>query len=217
MKPPAERSAGFSLVETLIGLTLTALIAASVMGAVRTSTQIFSKVEANTEHRERARILQLASSWLERAVSDRIMNTEPGTVFSGEETSVNFVVTGLSGPSQGGLSRLEFARAASATCPGAFDLRLTWSKVMPDYAYSSYDPVTRTLLSCQDEVQFAYFGSIEPETEPAWVTTWPKSADLPKIVAVNSRGGDGTHQMLTRLQFSGRPVLARRPGRPETD
>lgn len=217
MRRRAERSAGFSLIETLIGLTLTALIAASVMGAIRTSTQIFSKVEANAERREQARILQLASGWLERAMSDRILNTEPGTVFSGREDAVSFLVTGLAGPSQGGLSRLEYKRVGSATCPGAFDLRLTWSRVMPDYAYSAYEPVTRTLLACQEEVQIAYFGSLEERSDPAWVTAWPKSADLPKIVAINTRGEDGTHQMLTRLQFSGRPVLPRRPGQASTD
>ena len=212
MTPSApRRSSGFSLLETLVGLTLTALIAAAVTSAIRTSIRMWNASESTLETSEETRLMGLATTWLEHAVSDRVMNTEPGTTFSGTKDAVSFMVTGMVGPDKGGLSRLRIEAQPSDDCLGQSDLALVWSEVAPNQGYPAYGESSRPILPCQDSIQFSYFGYADGRTEPAWRSDWPRNAPLPAIVAISTAATNSRHQVFARLQFSAQPL-----SRPDT-
>lgn len=197
---PGER--GFSLLETLIGLALTALISASLVGAIQTGSRMWQSSERLDAKQEQARLLQLAMTWLEFAIPDSTMNAEPETLFSGASNRLSFVVAGQAGPKDGGFSRLVLEAERSESCPGKTDLILRWADVSPVYGYPSGDSVSRVLLDCMDSVRFNYYGTSPTDKIIAWKPSWRPSGTLPAIISLRARGRGES------LQFTARPAFA---------
>ncbi|MGB3625649.1 MAG: prepilin-type N-terminal cleavage/methylation domain-containing protein [Henriciella sp.] len=198
----ARREAGFSLLETLIGLTLTALISASLFGAIQTGSRMWISSEKLDAEQEQARLLQVAMTWLEFAIPDNAMNAEPETLFSGASERLSFVVAGQAGPKDGGFSRLVLETRKSETCSGKTDLVLHWADVTPVYGYPSGERVSRVLLDCMDSVRFNYYGTSSTDTSIAWKPAWRPSGTLPAIISLRASGKG------ERLQFTARPAFA---------
>lgn len=197
-----RHSRGFSLLETLIGLTLTALISASLVGAIQTGSRMWMSSEKLDAEQEQARLLQLAMSWLEFAVPDNAMSAEAETLFSGASDRLSFVVAGQTGPKDGGFSRLVLAAEKSETCQGQTALMLHWSDVTPVHGYPSGESVSRVLLDCMDSVRFNYYGTSSIDRSLSWKPAWRPSGTLPSIISLRA-SGDGK-----RLQFTSRPLFA---------
>ncbi|MEQ9316814.1 MAG: prepilin-type N-terminal cleavage/methylation domain-containing protein [Henriciella sp.] len=193
---------GFSLLETLIGLALTALISASLVGAVQTGSRMWQSSERLDAEQEQARLLQLAMTWLEFAIPDNEMNAEPETLFAGASDRLSFVVAGQAGPKDGGFSRLVLAAERSESCPGKTDLILQWADVSPVYGYPSGESVSRVLLDCMDSVRFNYYGTSTSDKIVAWKPSWRPSGTLPSIISLRATGSGES------LQFTARPAFA---------
>lgn len=198
----SAREAGFTLLETLIGLTLTALISVSLLGGIRTGVKLWSTSEQLDAASEQSRILRLAGTWLEQAIPDEAMNAEPGTLFSGTGDAVSFVVAGEAGPHAGGLSRLTLKTETSETCAGKRDLVLSWASVAPIHGFPSQESVTRSIVTCLDQIDFKYFGSHVSEPSATWRSQWHQSARLPAIISMRAVGREGP------LSLTVRPLLA---------
>lgn len=193
-----RHEAGFSLMETLIGLTLTALIAASLIGGIRTGIRLWTASDRLDAAQEEARLMRLAADWMEQALPDALLNAEPGTLFSGTSDAVSFVVAGPAGPKDGGLSRLRIEAAVSQTCPGKRDLVLLWAEVAPAADYPSGEAVRRTLRPCLDAVEFNYFGTSASDPVLGWKREWTKGAALPAIISIRAGGSEGAVTLMAR-------------------
>ncbi len=193
---------GFSLLETLIGLTLTALIAGTLMSAIQTGTRIWQASDRVDAQQETARRLQIAADWLEQAIPDLTMNFEPGTLFSGTEAAVNFTVSGAVGPNDNGFSRLGLKAAPSQACTGKTDLVLDWASVSAERGFPPLDSASRVLLACQDTVTIRYFGTSSVDHALGWKSAWKPAGTLPAIIAIGVTGPGGTAQIMARPQFA---------------
>ena len=196
------RESGFSMLETLIGLTLTALIAASLFGAIRVGIRMMSSGEANVAESEQVRVLGLIESWMELAIPDPFLNAEDGTLFSGSESEVSFVIAGISGPGDGGLSRISLRTVESEACDGQFSLLMDWASISPADSSTQAPGDTRLVLDCQSQIAFNYFGSSDMDQTQGWKRVWRPSGTVPQLISLRTSSRTGGHQVLARPQFA---------------
>lgn len=197
-----NRESGFSMLETLIGLTLTALIAASLFGAIRVGIRLMSSGEANVAESEQVRVLGLIESWMELAVPDTFLNAEDGTLFAGSESEVSFVIAGITGPGDGGLSRISLRTEESEACDGQYSLLMDWTSISPTEPSMQGPGDTRLVLDCQSQIAFNYFGSSDMDQSHGWKRVWLPSGTVPQLISLRTSSRSGGHQILARPQFA---------------
>ena len=189
-----HRSAGFTLVEMLIGLTLFALLSVLLFGGFHFGLRAW---ETGGARAAQASEIQLVQEMLRRQIAaaqppatEATETTEatPATAaapsaasFSGTARSLTFVarLPGRSGAA--GLYRFDIAEAPDGS--SGRQLALGWSALgqnQPDTA----TPV-ETLLRGIAAISFAYYGRAVPEAPAQWQDRWNESLGLPELVRLS--------------------------------
>lgn len=201
MSAQRNGEAGFSLLETLLGLTLTAIIAMLMMGSMQMGTRVWERERSTVQPGTQQLILTQVSEWLGQAMSEKVRNYDnPVTApFGGDEHTLRFLYAapGL-GEGPGVYSiRLELVEAEG--CTDGRDLYLATSRdvVSDNREVPAEIPVERRkLASCVDTPSFIYWGDHGGTGERAWYSTWMNEPQLPAVVKLRAIDRSGVERAL---------------------
>lgn len=171
-----DASAGFTLIEMLVAVTLMALLSVMLFEGMRLATR---STTVSTATIDRSGQLSLAygviRAQLATAESIPVGTTNPPPVdFTGRPSSVSFVELPPAYLAPGGLQRVSLSFENS----GRLVLNLR-----PMAATEPSDNLpTTTLLDHLAGVEFSYFGSLAADQEPQWHQGWENVDHLPVLV-----------------------------------
>jgi general secretion pathway protein J len=171
--------AGYTLIELLISLTILALLLAMVPSTLRLGKRAW-ETPGGLDDNPAAATLAFAGNQLKSALAvyERNTNGLPQLVFEGTPQHVSFVSELATGPSGGGLYRIDLGVAASDPSQPTLRLALYREGGKAEHAASEQ----RELASAFSSVTFKYFGSPAPGAAAQWQNTWPRTDRLPDIV-----------------------------------
>lgn len=206
MSAKPHRDAGFSLLETLLGLTLTAIIGMLMMGSMQMGARVWEREKTSTHAGASQLILSQAGEWLAHALSAKIRNyDEPMSApFHGEEHALTFLypASGLGGPP--GVYTIHLNLVEAEGCKGGRDLYLEMSRdIISDdrEAPVGVVPEQRRLMQCIESPSFIYWGDHGLQGQRAWFSTWFDEPQLPVVVRLRSIGADGVERSLLTQQL----------------
>ena len=206
---PRQTDGGYTLIELLISLTILALLLAMVPGTLRLGKRAW-ETPGGVEDVPAAAALAFAERNLRSAlpIYQRDANGLPQIVFEGREQSLSYVADLLSGPSGGGLYRIDIGPVQS---PGftSSGLAVRVTLFRPDGNLKSAATEERELNATYSAVQFRYFGSPSPGAAAEWQSTWHRSDRLPDLVDIvaTSRNTKTTADAQYRSELKLRPIL----------
>lgn len=177
-----RRAAGFTLVELMIAIVLTAIIFTLGFGALRLATEGWGRTDRLVT---RASDLRTVGELLRREVAQMVpeqADDETRAIsFVGAAQELAFIAPA---PSQSGrlagLYRYRFHFAATADGSAlVLDYRPYEPGVAPGW---EGEHETAMLLPAVAEGSFAYYGRREPDQDPEWLAHWDDPARLPERV-----------------------------------
>jgi prepilin-type N-terminal cleavage/methylation domain-containing protein len=190
---PHRGDAGFTLLELLVALALTALLMAAVPAALRIGTRAINQAEVLTnDAADRAAIdfvaerLTEAMTLYERGADGRLQ-----VAFSGAANAIGFVTSTVMDPrgaAPAGIFLMELGLDRADGELGRLVLR--WQPFRPGQAKTS-DLVhqERALLANVSALSFRYFGSAVPRAAAAWSDIWTGTETVPALVEIQVRRG----------------------------
>jgi len=188
-------TAGFTLVELLVGLSLMALLAVLLFGGFRFGLRAWEAGGARIERLNEAEQVQnLLRRELGEAYSLAGSNPQTGAgalaTFQGSRDSLSFVAPL---PSQAGVGGLYRFGLGIETVTGERRLALAWQIFRPDRApRASVDADSRSvLLHGIAGVDFAYFGRRQTGAPAQWQDDWDDRRGLPELVRLRVSFPDG--------------------------
>ena len=206
----APRS-GFTLVEMLVGLALLGLMTLVLFSSLRFSIRSWDRAEIKTLQVVDLRIVEgVLRREIGKAFPLRIgLANENKIAFEGDSKQVHFVTALPAHLSGGGLSlvALELAedRIEGKQVPPAKALVL--KHVLFDGEtrdFSALDKSDRSvLLKGLEDVEFAFFGQDNDQTEASWRNQWTSSARTPALLRIKLKfaGNDDVREMLLPLRL----------------
>lgn len=207
---PALRS-GFTLVEMLVGLALLGLMTLLLFGALRFSIMSWDRAETKTLQVVDLRIVE---GVLRREIGKAFplhigQPTENKIAFEGDGKRVHFVTALPTHLSEGGLSlvALELTGDRLDARQGPLGKALVLKHVSSDGEtrdFSALDKSDRSvLLEGLEDVEFAFFGQDNDQTEGSWRNQWISSARMPALLRIKLKfaGSDDVREMLLPLHL----------------
>jgi general secretion pathway protein J len=194
---PVSATAGFTLVELLVGLTLMGLLAVMLFGGFRFGLRAW---EAGGSRIERQTEAELVQNLLQRelgqaySLADTNQQTTPSTIptFLGNRNSLGFVAPLPTQAGVGGLFR--FGLGIEMNGPER-QLVLAWQIFRPDRPPrpSVDDNSKSVLLHGVEAVDLAYFGRRQAGVPTQWQSDWDDRHGLPELIRlrVTFPPGDG--------------------------
>ncbi len=190
----AARSRGFTMLETVVALTLLAAMLGMLFGGLRTGLRSW---DAGLARAERADQLMLGSGFLRRELAAAFpwRLKDPMVVrlaFAGERDSVRFVSLRPASIDGGGLAFVSFAyEPASAGQEGG---RLVMRRAFAAADATDFTPLEAaekfTLLDGITQARFEYFGTDNDLAPPAWADKWEASQRMPSHVRLTIEMGE---------------------------
>jgi len=186
-------SAGFTLLELLVTITVLSLLMTAAVGSVRMGQRTWETgiAHATTNERLRSAVELLRHQLLEVVPLASGDAEEPWLAFAGDATSVRFVAPAPRSSDIAGLLVYEFAIDAENDATGSFALNYT--------AFDPGDPghyglgVERIDLLPAHAAALDYFGLRDEDLEPDWHSDWPASEPtLPTLVRLRFAADDAT-------------------------
>lgn len=189
-----RRARGFTLLETVVALTLLAVMLALLFAGLRTGLRAW---DAGTDRGDRADRALLAFSFVRKELAAAFpwRLKDPLAVklaFRGERERLRFVSMRPAEIGGGGLSFVSFeyepARGARA------DGRLVMRRAFAAAASADFAPLDAAeafpLLDGVTGVRFEYYGAENDTAQPAWSDAWDHAQRLPTHVRLAAKTGD---------------------------
>jgi len=198
--------AGFTLLETVVALTLLAVMLGMLFGGLRMGIRAW---ESGTGRGDRADQVLLAYSFLRKEVSAAFpwRFKDPLAVklaFSGERERLRFVSMRPAEIGGGGLAfvSFEFEPGRGAEKAG----RLVMRRAFAAAAHPDFAPVDAAeefaLLEGLTAARFEYFGAGNDTNQPAWTDKWDFPARLPSHVRLQLKlGEESLPEMVVALRI----------------
>mgnify|MGYP003886822475 CR=1 FL=1 len=181
MSASKKNDGGFTLLEVLIALSLTALLSILLLGGLRFTTSAWHKLQAENSVLQE---LHHNQSSIRRILKNTLPLEVPGTErvdFQGTARQVSIVVSSLAEKDNSGLKLVIIGTAPSST---GIDLQLSWKRYRYD-TQTSHETSNLVLSEGVDDVQIRYFGNQSSiATADKWHSTWRNQTKLPKLVAL---------------------------------
>ena len=172
---PRGRSAGFTLIELLVALALAGLVSLLLVHGINLAAFGFDRLSRGAERLDETRGVDQV---LRRALGSAaaIPGLGPGIGFSGSPARISFL--SLASDSGPGLYRVEIALEA---VNGERLLVLSRQSAGPGAGAR----LERSVLARGVRgFRISYFGTIAPDTEPAWRDRWEGLGYLPSLLRV---------------------------------
>ena len=198
MTRPSPRWAdqgGFTLLETIVALTLLGLMLAVLSGSIHFAGKSRDAAAAKIDSVDNMRIAQdFMRQTLTQAHPKRWMKVAGRPyVFRGERDQIEMAAPLTARVGVGGLFLLKFALADAGQGKGK---NLTMARVfpapdaqeMPDFAPGE----TIVLAENLSEIEFAYLGRDDENSDPVWRDEWKDGARMPEAVRVRVRPAQGS-------------------------
>ncbi|MCK1383297.1 prepilin-type N-terminal cleavage/methylation domain-containing protein [Bradyrhizobium sp. 21] len=192
---PSERNAseaGFTLVEMLVGLVLTSLLAVMLLGAIRSGLTIRERTALRATAFDKVVAVQ---DFLRNSLTlayPRLIGEANGTgrlEFEGTPTSVRFVAPAMQSGGRGG--RSNFTIAMSKSSPPAFVVDI-------DDPRAGANGRKDMLLTNVANVSFSYLPKVV-SGEARWADHWDPGATLPAAIRVNVQFPPGDQRVWPEL------------------
>lgn len=174
-RPVGRSSAGFTLLELLVGLALMALLSGLLFAALRFGADSLARIDATAQVLEDRRIV---AAFLRHRLAQAEPLVETGetgarVAFDGAPGRLD-LVSEMPPAAGGGRHRLRLADTRDG-------LRLSWRP-------AESDGESRQRLLGVGGARFAYYGQRAGESEPAWHDTWAGELALPRLVRLELAG-----------------------------
>lgn len=180
---PCRRN-GFTLLETLVALSLLALLIATLAGGFRLSTRAWEAARGGATIEEADALVRALAWRLERAFAARRIDGDgtPAAAFDGGPDWCRFVAVSEGRADWGGLITTEIGR------DGADHLD-AWTQVFRRDDFSAARPTMRaTRLSDRLlDLRFSYYGALPSDEPRRWRDDWRAADALPLLVRVTLR------------------------------
>lgn len=189
-----SRAGGFTLLETVIAITLLAMMLGLLFAGLRTGVRAW---DAGTDRGDRADQLLLTYSFVRKELSAAFpwRFKDPLAVrlaFSGERERVRFVSMRPAELGGGGLAFVSFEKASAKGAERAGRLVMRRSPALSDAkdfeAVESTEPFT--LAEGVTDLRFEYFGAENDTAKPAWSDSWDFPLRMPTHVRLVMKSGE---------------------------
>jgi len=172
---------GFTLVELIIALSLTAMIAAFAYGGLHLGMRGWDRAGQMASSSDEARV---AWTFIRARLSQarpvaRVEQDESRIQFEGHADRVRFVAPA---PAQQGAGLYVYALRVEED-----SLWLDYGLYLPDLDAPSAEPPRRLIQGLDGRPVFSYFGAARPDDDPRWHDGWDRHDRLPERVRVELR------------------------------
>lgn len=206
---------GFTLLEMLVALALTAIVSSILVGSIQAGAQTTKRVRAHAAEAD-SQIAQLrVESWLASMLpyNPLYMSGEDDPIFSGSASELSFYTSGQVFPGQFGYYSIHLTLVGSQECEGA-RLSVEATRIHLDDRRAEL-PARRLVGECMSDPYFEYVElatggeDTEVEAEQSTVTArtagdWNKPWRLPDIIRLKATASEGKSATLlsarTRLR-----------------
>lgn len=185
------RDAGFTLLEVLVALMLTAMLMAGLATAIQTARRVLAATERNAT----ASDVLAAQGFLRASIAAAfVAPTTVGSLddvsFLGGTTRLAFATGYVPKGLHQGLYRLELALVPSVRGEGLWDLVAREQPARPPLATGAALPRAAAHASPLFQgiagAKFAYFGKTDRDSEEeAWFDAWPDPERTPRVVRLD--------------------------------
>ena len=184
---PKPATAGFTLVELLVALTLVGLISVALFGGFRFGTRAW---EAGTARTERLDELQVVQSFLRGRISQALVpgresdDGEPKGLLVGGGTALTFTAPWLTSLNLGGLYVFKLSWQDDGE---GGELLLQWEPLGGPWNTipgEEPDPGERVLLKGVETAALSYYGVQKRGEDAAWYDSWEDSPLLPQLISL---------------------------------
>jgi general secretion pathway protein J len=192
MRPKRKRprvrwrsSAGFTLVELLVALSLFSLLSVALFGSIRVGTAAWSRATTYADESDHGLHAQdLLRHLIENAYPLYLPdNANSGHVdFAGSATALSFLSGAPMALGKGGRSRISLAVEPHGE---RIDLLL---EAKPELAVvnDEAEKARKPLLTGASAVAFSYFGKTPADRSAAWHDDWANRAELPRLIRIEA-------------------------------
>lgn len=211
MKRAPKGEAGFSLLETLLGLTLTAMIAVLMMGSLQMGTRVWERQDNAVAPGEEQLLLGQTGEWLAQAMPAKLRSTDdpPYTPFFGEAEQASFLYAAPGMGASPGVYAIDLQLLEAPNCSNGRRLMMRIARILPFEAEGpppALPTELRELAPCIASPSFAYWGARIGEGPSSWHTDWKQQVTLPSVVRLSSVSPEGVEravltQRLLNSQF----------------
>ncbi len=210
-----SRHRGFTLLETLVALTLLALMLAVLTGSIRFAGQSRDAAAAKLDSMENMRI---ASDFLRQTVTQAhpkrwLKVVGRPFVFRGEQNELAMAAPLTARVGVGGLFLLKFFLVDGEKGQGkklvmAREFPEPNAQEMPDFSSAE----TVVLAEHLAELEFGYLGRDDEAADPTWRDDWKEGGRMPEAVRIRIRTDKGAAwpEMIIPLRVVVRPRGNRR-------
>jgi len=187
MRRTRERNDGFTLVEMLIALALTAIIASLLVGAISSAGQALRSVD---RHGEDAAI-PAARGGLRQLLAEAragVEPSEPGREFVGGSDTLSFVSSFAPRGQYGGLWSYTITLDANGADPKSTGLVVSQRVVRPSSSIAGGPPrieIRTVVLAGVKSLKLRYFGAADKDSPPHWQDSWRHPSRLPRLVSID--------------------------------
>ncbi len=190
-----QRSAGFTLIEVIIAMTLLVMIMVLLYSGLSFALRSWDAGDANGR---RVADRRLGENFIRRELTEifpmRWKNaTAVKFAFEGEKERLKFVSSRPAGLAQGGLALVGFEVVQANDAARSRNLMMR--RALPDDEAVDFGPLDKAeaviLLAGVDSVGFSYFGAENDFTEAKWTDKWEFAAALPQLVRLKVKTAEG--------------------------
>ena len=200
-----RRQSGFTLVEIVIAMVLLGAMMLLLYSGLAFALRSWDAGDVNGR---RVADWRISENFLRREVSEvfplrwKDFNFVK-FAFEGERERLRFVSSRAAGAALGGLSLVGLELEPGAEPRGPRNLVMRRAMASDDV--NDFGPLAEgqksILLSGVESVEFAYFGSENDFTDPAWTDAWTFTARMPTMVRlrVRSAGGEALPELVMKI------------------
>ena len=189
------RTKGFTLVEVLIALTLTAVLVVLLFEALHTYAIANSAGYAVVQRQETTASLRAFLRKQLREIVPLGINTSSGRelFFSGEAHTMSYSGRIPSHRAPGGLYKLSFEVEGSSPDQS---LRFRYARIPSgedleeEDIFDFSDAAAKVMIASATSVSFEYFGALESGADATWIDRWPRRDQIPEMVRIRFRPSD---------------------------